>query len=106
KTWLSWSSLQRGGKLAHQVSSKPSSWGTARGDEPPSLNDGNEDSRRALSASLRNSEIVLPASDSAQSLTVQLDMVAQSPGATTVRPVATVAAGWKVSGAKPFVIVS
>ncbi|MDX8048772.1 GH92 family glycosyl hydrolase [Lentzea sp. BCCO 10_0798] len=106
KTWLSWTSLQRGGKLTHEVSAKPSSWGTGRGDEPPSLNDGNADSRRALSASLRNSEIVVPTSDSAQSLTLQLDVLAQSPGATSVRPVVTAPDGWKVSGAKPFVIVS
>jgi predicted alpha-1,2-mannosidase len=106
KTWLDWSSVRRGGKLSYEVSSKPSSWGTGRSDEPPSLNDGNADSRRALSASLRNSEVVMPASDAAQSLTLQLDVLAQSPSAMPVRPSVTAPDGWKVSGAAPFVIVS
>nr|WP_112277299.1 GH92 family glycosyl hydrolase [Lentzea terrae] len=106
KTWLDWSSLQRGGKLSYAVSSKPSSWGTGRSDEPPSLNDGNVDSRRALSASLRNTSLVMPTSDVAQSATLQLDVLAQSPSAVSVRPEVSAPAGWTVSGARPFVIVS
>jgi hypothetical protein len=106
KTWLDWSSLRRGGKLSYEVSSKPSSWGTSRSDEPPSLNNGNEDSRRALSASLRNTEIVMPASDSAQSLTLQLDVLVQSPSGMSVRPEVKAPPGWRVSGARPFVVVS
>ncbi|MET8761467.1 GH92 family glycosyl hydrolase [Lentzea sp. NPDC004782] len=106
RTWLDWSSVRHGGKLSYEVAAKPSSWGTARSDEPPSLNDGNADSRRALSASLRNTEIVMPTSDTAQSLTLQLDVLAQSPSAVPVRPSVTAPDGWKVSGATPFVIVS
>jgi predicted alpha-1,2-mannosidase len=106
KTWLDWSAVRHGGKLSYEVSAKPSSWGTGRSDEPPSRNDGKADSRRALSASLRNTEIVMPASDAAQSLTLRLDVLAQSPSAVPVRPVVTAPDGWKVSGAQPFVIVS
>ena len=47
----------------------------------------------SLSASLRNSEIVLPTSASAQSLTLQLDVLAQSPASTMVRPVVSAPAG-------------
>ncbi len=106
KTWLDWSAVERGGKLSYEVSAKPSSWGTGRGDEPPSLNDGKADSRRSLNASLRDTEIVMPASESAQSVTLQLDVLAQTPSATSVRPEVTAPAGWQVSGARPFTIVS
>ncbi|RZS39047.1 putative alpha-1,2-mannosidase [Herbihabitans rhizosphaerae] len=38
RTWLDWSAMARGGHLRHVVGSTPSAWGTAPGDEPPSIN--------------------------------------------------------------------
>ncbi|GAA1256224.1 GH92 family glycosyl hydrolase [Streptomyces javensis] len=37
RTWLDWDQVAHGGKLAHQLSTEPSSWGTGRGTEPPSV---------------------------------------------------------------------
>ncbi|RZQ59464.1 GH92 family glycosyl hydrolase [Amycolatopsis suaedae] len=38
RTWLTWDSIARGGRLAHTVGDTPSAWGTAPGAEPPSVN--------------------------------------------------------------------
>ncbi|WP_413805592.1 GH92 family glycosyl hydrolase [Streptomyces sp. OE57] len=37
RTWLDWDQVAHGGKLAHRLSTEPSSWGTGRGAEPPSV---------------------------------------------------------------------
>ncbi|GLZ28960.1 alpha-1,2-mannosidase [Lentzea sp. NBRC 105346] len=106
KTWLDWTTLARGGRLTYQVGAEPSAWGTGRGDEPPSVNDGRPDSRRHLDASLRQSSVVVPTSSDAQTVTLPLDVLAQTPGAMPVSPAVTVPDGWKASGATPFVITS
>ena len=36
--WLTWQTIARGGTIAHTVGTTPSSWGTAAGDQPPSVN--------------------------------------------------------------------
>ncbi|ASQ98687.1 GH92 family glycosyl hydrolase [Streptomyces sp. 11-1-2] len=37
RTWLDWDQVAHGGKLAHRLSTEPSSWGTGPGAEPPSV---------------------------------------------------------------------
>jgi predicted alpha-1,2-mannosidase len=38
RNWLTWDSIARGGTITHSVGTAPSAWGTAPGDEPPSVN--------------------------------------------------------------------
>jgi predicted alpha-1,2-mannosidase len=38
RSWLTWDSIAKGGAIAQTVGSSPSAWGTATGDEPPSIN--------------------------------------------------------------------
>ncbi|TWP51013.1 glycoside hydrolase family 92 protein [Lentzea tibetensis] len=106
KTWLDWSAFSRGGKLAYSVGDAPSSWGTGRGDAPPSVNDGREDRRRHLDASLRQTTAVLPTSDAAQSVTLPLDVLAQTPGAMPVSVSVAAPPSWTVTGAQRMVITS
>ncbi|MET8679666.1 glycoside hydrolase domain-containing protein [Streptomyces sp. NPDC004647] len=37
RTWLDWDGIAHGGTLTHELGTSPSSWGTAPGDEPPSV---------------------------------------------------------------------
>jgi hypothetical protein len=38
RNWVPWQTIARGGTVAHTVGTAPSNWGTAVGDEPPSIN--------------------------------------------------------------------
>jgi predicted alpha-1,2-mannosidase len=38
KSWLTWDAIAKGGTVAHTVGPSISTWGTAVGDEPPSIN--------------------------------------------------------------------
>ncbi|WP_309116880.1 GH92 family glycosyl hydrolase [Saccharothrix sp.] len=106
RTWLDWDDVARGGTLAHRLSTEPSSWGTGRGAEPPSVNRARPDDRRHVDASLRGNAAVLPSSDTAQTVTFPLDVLAQSPGAVVVSVEAAAPAGWQVSRVQPMVLVS
>ncbi|MGA6164877.1 GH92 family glycosyl hydrolase [Amycolatopsis magusensis] len=108
KTWLGWDAIARGGNLAHVVGDQPSSWGTAPGAEPPSVNKARPDQRRNLDASLRQSAVVAPVGDGPQQVTLALDVLGQAPVALPVTVRATAPAGWAVAAepASPFVVRS
>ncbi|UJW31753.1 GH92 family glycosyl hydrolase [Saccharothrix sp. AJ9571] len=108
KTWLGWDAIARGGNLAHVVGNQPSSWGTAPGAEPPSVNKARPDQRRNLDASLRQSAVVAPVGDGPQQVTLALDVLGQAPVALPVTVRATAPDGWTVATepASPFVVRS
>ncbi|MGW4062016.1 GH92 family glycosyl hydrolase [Amycolatopsis sp. NPDC004747] len=101
QTSLDWSSLAHGGKLSHQLGSRPSSWGTSPSAVPPSVNNAPGDQRRHVDASLRQTSVVIPAG-AAQQVHLDLDVVAQNPG---LQPVTvSVTAPWK-SRVQPLLLV-
>ncbi|WP_425445808.1 GH92 family glycosyl hydrolase [Umezawaea tangerina] len=97
RTWLDWKALARGGTLAHQVGSKPSAWGTRSGDEPPSVNSAPADGREHVDASLRPASVIVPTKAAAQTVTLNVDVLGQSPGTLSVPLKVTVPKGWGVT---------
>ncbi len=92
QTSLDWSALAHGGTLAHQLGSKPSSWGTSTAAAPPSVNNAAGDLRRHVDASLRQTSVVIPGG-AAQQVHLDLDVLAQNP---VLQPVTvSVTAPWK-----------
>ncbi|MGC9669007.1 GH92 family glycosyl hydrolase [Planosporangium sp. 12N6] len=98
RTWLSWDQVARGGTLAHTLGTAPSSWGTGSDAAPPSVYQAEGDKRRHVDASLRPASVVVPASDTATTASLTLDVLAQAPGGLPVRVTPTLPAGWTVSG--------
>ena len=97
RTWLDWDTVAHGGRLDHRLGTEPSSWGTGRDAEPPSVNGrAGADPRRGLSASLRTASDVVPTSDRATTAHLALDVLAQAPGEVRVSVQAKAPAGWSV----------
>ncbi|HWO67530.1 MAG TPA: NEW3 domain-containing protein, partial [Umezawaea sp.] len=80
--------------LAYQVGTSPSAWGTQAGSEPPSINKAQADGREHVDASVRPASAILPTKGSAQTLTLSLDVLGQSPGTLSVPLKAVVPPGW------------
>jgi hypothetical protein len=98
KNWVSWADVAGSGTLRHTLGTRPSAWGTATADQPPSVNRAPRDNRRHVDASLRPDTAALPAGGTAAAtLRFTVDIVAQAP--TTIRPrvTATAPAGWRVA---------
>ncbi len=108
QTWLSWNKLAQGGTLAHRLGTSPSSWGTGKGAQPPSVNRASPDSRKHVDASLRPASSVVPTGDAAQTAKFTLDVLGQAPGKLNVSVTAKVPSGWKATTAQrsPLVIDS
>ena len=108
KTWLDWDAVAHGGRLAHTLGTAPSSWGTAKGSEPPSINDAPGDRRKHVDASLRQASAVVPTGAAAQTATLTLDVLGQAPDELPVRVTPTVPTGWTVTATphSPVVIDS
>ncbi|MFJ5779456.1 GH92 family glycosyl hydrolase [Streptomyces sp. NPDC093094] len=105
-TWLDWDKVAKGGELTFEMADKPSSWGTGKGAEPPSVNRAAADSRRHLDASLRTRSDVVPTADSTQSVRLHLDVLGQSPGTLRVGLAAKVPDGWTAKSSSPFSLTS
>lgn len=105
-TWLDWDAVAKGGNLAFEMAGRPSTWGTGKGAEPPSVNRAAADARRHLDASLRTASDVLPTADSAQSVRLQMDVLGQSPGTLRVDVAAKAPSGWTAKTAAPFSLTS
>ncbi|MDT5037505.1 MAG: hypothetical protein QOE03_2690, partial [Micromonosporaceae bacterium] len=97
RTWLDWDAIGHGGTLAYTLGTTPSSWGTDRGAEPPSVNRAAGDQRRHVDASLRPGSAVLPTSDTAQTMNLSLDVLGQAPTRLAANVATTVPAGWTVT---------
>jgi hypothetical protein len=108
RTWVDWSSVAHGGRLAHTLGSSPSAWGTGKAAQPPSVNRTTLDRRTHLDASLRPSRAVVPTGTTAQQSRFDVDLLAQTPGAIVVTLKAKAPKGWRVSVApgKPRLLVS
>jgi predicted alpha-1,2-mannosidase len=98
-TWLGWDKVAHGGTLSYGLGTAPSSWGTGRDAEPPSVNDAEGDKRRHVDASLRPGSAIVPTAGTDQAVSLTLDVLGQAPGGLEVRVTPTVPAGWKVAGA-------
>jgi predicted alpha-1,2-mannosidase len=94
RTSLDWSAVARGGTLAHQLGDKPSSWGTGRGTEPPSVNQAAGDQRRHVDASFRSASVVVPTT--AKTTELDLDVLTQSPDAALAFVTPKAPDGWTV----------
>ncbi|MFB6931905.1 GH92 family glycosyl hydrolase [Streptomyces chartreusis] len=105
-TWLDWDTVARGGNLAFEMSGRPSTWGTGKGAEPPSVNRAAADGRRHLDASLRTASDVLPTADGAQSVRLQMDVLGQSPGTLRVDVAAKAPSGWTAKTPASFSLTS
>ncbi|MCX4480505.1 GH92 family glycosyl hydrolase [Streptomyces cellulosae] len=105
-TWLDWDAVAKGGRLAFEMSDRPSAWGTGKGAEPPSVNRAAADSRRHLDASLRTSADVVPTSDKPQEVRLRLDVLGQAPGALRVKVAAEAPRGWTVKTSGSFTLAS
>jgi predicted alpha-1,2-mannosidase len=94
RTSVGWSSIARGGTLAHTLGTSPSSWGTGVAAQPPSVNTSIGDLRTHLDASLRPSSAVAPTGTTAQKTRFEVDVLGQSPLGViaTVKP--TLPKGW------------
>ncbi|MGP3979715.1 GH92 family glycosyl hydrolase [Streptomyces sp. KR80] len=97
QSWLSWNRLAHGGNLAHRLGTSPSSWGTGKDAEPPSVNRASPDSRRHVDASLRPASAVVPTGDTAQTAKFTLDVLAQDPDELDVSVTPKVPSGWKAT---------
>ncbi|MGP3925529.1 GH92 family glycosyl hydrolase [Streptomyces sp. 8N616] len=97
KSWLNWGAIAHGGALDHELGTKPSSWGTGEGTEPPSVNRAGADSRRHLDASLRTSSDVVPESDDDLTAHLTLDVLGQAPDELRVTVTPKAPSGWKVA---------
>jgi hypothetical protein len=109
RNWVNWSDIAAGGTLAHNVGSKPSAWGTAVDDQPPSVNQAAPDPRRHVDASLRPASAALPAGGSrGETLKFTVDVVAQAPATIGTTVTATAPPGWTVTvrPAQPEYLVS
>ncbi|MFI1393677.1 GH92 family glycosyl hydrolase [Streptomyces sp. NPDC020681] len=96
-TWLDWDAIAHGGRLDHRLGTEPSSWGTDRSAEPPSVNaKAGADRRHHLDASLRTASDAVPAGGSAQTAHLAVDVLAQSPGDVRVSVAVNAPAGWSV----------
>ncbi|WP_405810054.1 GH92 family glycosyl hydrolase [Streptomyces sp. NBC_00210] len=106
-TWLSRGAIAHGGRLAHRLGTEPSSWGTGRDAEPPSVNGAaGADRRRRVDASLRTASEAVPTSDSTQSAHLAVDVLAQSPGDVRVSVTAKAPDGWAVRANSPVTLES
>jgi predicted alpha-1,2-mannosidase len=103
KNWIPWSAIGRGGTIAHTLGDSPSRWGTAPGDQPPSVNQAPADDRTHIDAAIRPATAALAPGGS---VTLAVDIVGQSPGILRPRVTATVPAGWTVSVRQPKPILS
>jgi hypothetical protein len=106
RTWLDWDAVAHGGTLAHQLGDEPSSWGTGRSAEPPSVNRAAADSRTRLDASLRAGSDVVPQGDTPQTAHLALDVLGQAPGALRVTVRARAPEGWEVRMPSSFTLDS
>ncbi|HET6624940.1 MAG TPA: GH92 family glycosyl hydrolase [Nocardioidaceae bacterium] len=99
RTWATTDELLDGGTLALRVGDHPSSWGTSRGDAPPSLcGAGRQDTSR-LSAGIEPRSLDMASSDSAVSRDVTVDVVARGAGTVSGTVSATADSPLKVSPA-------
>jgi predicted alpha-1,2-mannosidase len=94
RTWVSWSSVARGGTLAHTLGASPSRWGTDASAEPPSVNRSLGDLRTHLDASLRPTRAVAPTGSTAQKTRFDVDVLGQSPLGVVATVKATLPKGW------------
>jgi predicted alpha-1,2-mannosidase len=101
RTWVSWDRIAHGGSLAYTVSSTAGSWGTSRGDAPPSLDAHADDHRVALGA--RAGSAVAPTG--ARSVVLSGAAVAQWPGTRPLAVQITGPAGWTVTPARSKTVV-
>ncbi|MGX1507162.1 UNVERIFIED_CONTAM: putative alpha-1,2-mannosidase [Streptomyces graminofaciens] len=106
RTWLDWDAVAHGGTLAHELGEAPSSWGTGRSAEPPSVNRATADSRSRLDASLRAGSDVVPQGDTPQTAHLTLDVMGQAPGALRVTVRARTPEGWGVRMPSSFTLDS
>jgi predicted alpha-1,2-mannosidase len=97
RTWLDWSTVARGGTLAHTVGATPSHWGTGAGAQPPSVNSAPGDGRTHVDAAVRPAAAVLPAAATGQQVKLTVDVVAQAPAVVAPWVRAVAPAGWTVS---------
>jgi predicted alpha-1,2-mannosidase len=96
KTWLDWSTVAKGGTIAHTVGTAPSDWGTLPGNQPPSVNKPPAEGRVHVDADLAAASAVVPSTPTAQNLKLPLDVLVQAPGSLPVTITATAPAGWTV----------
>ncbi len=94
RTWVNWSSVARGGTLAHTLGTSPSSWGTGAAAEPPSVNRAPADQRTHLDASLRPGRAVAPTGATAQQTRLDVDVLGQSPAGFVATVQTTLPPGW------------
>jgi hypothetical protein len=98
RNWVSWADVARGGTLAHTLGTRPSKWGTATADQPPSVNQAPADDRRHVDASVRPASAALPAGGTTrEKARFTVDVVAQAPSTIAPRVTATAPAGWTAS---------
>jgi len=97
KTWVNWSDIAGGGTLTHTLGGSPSKWGTSVAAQPPSVNRAAGDSRTHVDAAVRPTSAALPAGDTAATVKLSVDVLAQAPLAIAPRVTATAPAGWKAS---------
>jgi predicted alpha-1,2-mannosidase len=94
RTWVNWSSVAKGGTIAHTLGTKPSSWGTGTSAQPPSVNTSIGDLRTHLDASLRPSQAVAPTGTTAQKTRFEVDVLGQSPLGVIAAVKPTLPKGW------------
>jgi predicted alpha-1,2-mannosidase len=100
-TWLPWSAIARGGTMAYTLAATPGVWGTAPGNEPPSVNRETGDRRRQVDASLRSTTAVVPTGGEPRSATLLVDVMVQAPSVIPVGVTATAPAGWSLTTYPP-----
>lgn len=80
RTWATTEELLAGGSLALRLGDDPSSWGTSRGDAPPTMcGHGRADTSR-LAAGTTPGSLALPSSQADVTQEVVVDVVATGPG--------------------------
>lgn len=97
QTWVRWSALAHGGRLALTLGATPSRWGTGVDDAPPSVDGGPADRRTHLDASLRTGAAVVPTGSGRQLVRADLDVLGQAPGTLVAGVRADVPAGWSAT---------
>ena len=98
RNWIPWSAIATGGKIAQTVGSTPSSWGTARSAEPPSVNNAPLDARTHLDASITPAGVALPTSPG---LTSEAPRFSEQTGLPEPAPAAPARAGAEPAPAAP-----
>lgn len=99
KPWFSWDQLQRGASIQYGVSDQPSSWGTAKWAEPPSVASGNGVPYSTVDAAFTPAEVVMPAKDVAQKVGFSAEFLVQDERRRTVSIRTSGPTGWSVEPA-------